>query len=233
MSESVRQILIVDDDKKLAELTANYLTQQGFECRCVFVGEKAIEQTKASEPDLVVLDYMLPDIDGVAVCRRLRQFSQVPVLMLTARNNDFDLVLGLDSGCDDYVAKPVEPRVLLSRINALLRRSHAQALESDNLNFGQLSINHGAREVLLNDKSIDLTSHEYDLLYFLASRAGEVISREQLFSELVGREYDGIDRVIDIRISMLRKKLHDNANQPFRIKTIWGKGYLFVASAWT
>ncbi len=232
MQTSQAKILVVDDDQKLADLTTHYLTQQGFDCSSVLDGETALSYLQQSNPDLVILDLMLPDMDGISVCQKLRQFSQVPVLMLTARNNDFDMVHGLDSGCDDYVAKPVEPRVLLSRVKALLRRSQTLPESSDQICFGALQIDHSARAVSLEGEPIDLTSHEYDLLHFLAKNAGEVVSRENLFQQLVGREYDGIDRSIDIRVSVLRKKLKDNANQPFRIKTIWGQGYLFVANAW-
>jgi len=181
----------------------------------------------------VILDLGLPGMDGLAVCRQLRAFYASPILMLTARDNDIDHVLGLELGADDYVIKPVEPRVLMARVHALLRRSRATpAAEPRNLQFGALSINAAARAVQLDGRSIPLSRNEFDLLVQLALHAGEVQSRETLFLRLYKREYDGIDRSLDIRISTLRRKLGDDAERATRIKTIWGQGYLFVPDAW-
>jgi two-component system, OmpR family, response regulator len=225
-------ILIVDDDTKLCHLIANFLRQQGFDTLLAESGVVALNMVKRHSPDAIVLDLMLPDIDGFDLCRQIRNFSNVPVLMLTARDNDTDMVTGLNAGCDDYVAKPVEPQVLLARINALLRRASSSPSEEQVLRFGQLTIDKTARVVILNNENVVLTSYEFDLLAYLAQHSNEAINRETLFNILVGRAYDGRDRTIDIRISMLRKKLLDNTQEPFRIKTIWGQGYLFVATAW-
>jgi two-component system, OmpR family, response regulator len=226
------RILIVDDDKKLAQLTADYLTKCDFTAHIAHSGQSALERLALNDIELVVLDLMLPDIDGFEICKQIRLVSDLPILMLTARNNDFDMVVGLDAGCDDYVAKPVAPRVLLARIKALLRRGNTHSNQLDSIQFGSLSIDKASRLVTLGDQNIDLTSHEFDLLWTLAKQPGKAISRNVLFSKLVGREYDGMDRTMDIRISSLRKKLLDDTRNPFRIKTIWGQGYQFVSSAW-
>lgn len=225
-------ILIIDDDKQLANLTANYLSNQGFAVECAYDGHDGLNKLALGQHQLVILDLMLPDIDGYDICKKIRQSSDVSILMLTARTSDFDQVLGLEVGADDYVTKPVEPRVLLARINAISRRMSQSSKESDSLSFGKLKLEKNAQRVWYNNEQIMLTSNEFELLYFLAFKAGTIIPRDELFLQLVGREYDGLDRTIDLRISNLRKKLNDNTNEPFRIKTIWGKGYLFVADAW-
>jgi two-component system OmpR family response regulator len=184
-------------------------------------------------PDLVILDLGLPGQDGLSICRQLRPAYQNPILILTARDNDIDHVLGLELGADDYVIKPVEPRVLMARINALLRRSKSPpGVEHKALRFGRLLVNTLARSVSLDGESIALSGAEFDLLVCLAAHAGEIQSREALFQQLYKREYDGMDRMLDVRISHLRRKLGDEADSSKRIKTIWGQGYLFVPDAW-
>lgn len=226
------KILIIDDDKQLANLTANYLANNDFIVECAYDGQSGINKLALSHYQLVILDLMLPDINGYDICKRIRQTSDVSILMLTARTSDFDQVLGLEVGADDYVTKPVEPRVLLARINAISRRMNQTNTENDVISFGKLKLEKNAQRVWYNNEQITLTSNEFELLYFLAFKAGSIIPRNELFMELVGREYDGLDRTIDLRISNLRKKLSDNSSEPYRIKTIWGKGYLFVADAW-
>lgn len=226
-------IVLVEDDVRLAELVSRYLETHGFRVSVVDSGRHAVGRILSEPPDLVILDLGLPDQDGLEICKRLRPAYSHPILILTARDNDIDHVLGLELGADDYVVKPVEPRVLMARINALLRRSKIwPSSEVKTLRFGQLLINAVSRSVSLNDVSIALSSSEFDLLHYLAAHAGEVLSREMLFQHLHKREYDGLDRMLDIRISHLRKKLDDPADRPQRIKTIWGQGYLFVPDAW-
>jgi DNA-binding response OmpR family regulator len=175
----------------------------------------------------------LPGQDGLSICKQLRPAFTNPILILTARDNDIDQVLGLELGADDYVVKPVEPRVLMARINALLRRSKAQnGGGTKTLRFGRLLINAVARSVTLDGRSIALSSNEFDLLAYLAAHAGEVQSRETLFQQLYQRNYDGLDRMLDVRISHLRRKLGDDGESSERIKTVWGHGYLFVPDAW-
>jgi DNA-binding response OmpR family regulator len=226
-------ILLVEDDVRLSELVSHYLENNGFRVTIAARGEQVVAQVQRETPDLVILDLGLPGQDGFSICRQLRPRYTNPILILTARNNDIDHVLGLELGADDYVIKPVEPRVLLARISALFRRSRAQPhIEHTTLRFGRLLINPAARAVSLNSQPVALSSAEFDLLAYLAEHAGEIQSRATLFQHLYGREYDGIDRMLDVRISHLRKKLGEDADSSERIKTIWGQGYLFVPDAW-
>jgi len=225
-------VVLVEDDLRLSELIRSYLQGNGFRVSVENRGDLAVERVQREGPDLVVLDLGLPGKDGFAVCRELRQTFTVPILMLTARDSDIDHVVGLELGADDYVIKPVEPRVLVARIHALLRRGRTPgAPENRTLRFGALSINTAARSVTLQGEPVELSSNEFDLLLFLASRAGEMQSRETLYLELYKREYNGLDRTLDVRVSHLRRKLNDTGD-PGKIKTVWGHGYLFVPDAW-
>lgn len=228
------RILIVEDDERLATLTREYLENNGLQVTIEGDGSKAVERILSERPDLVVLDLMLPGEDGVSICRRVRSQYQGQILMLTARTDDLDEVLGLEMGADDYVAKPVRPRVLLARIRALLRRGAGQAKESStedsSLRFGALVVDNAKREAWLDNQCIDLTSAEFDLLWLLCSNAGRVLSREEIFAQLRGIEYDGQDRSIDVRVSRIRPKIGDDPMHPRLIKTVRSKGYLFVKS---
>ncbi|MFO1389337.1 winged helix-turn-helix domain-containing protein [Cellvibrio sp.] len=227
-------ILLVEDDRRLADLVKDYLEANEFIVTVEGNGNRVLRQCQQLNPTLVILDLMLPGKDGLTICQELRPQYRGPILMLTARNEDIDQVLGLEFGADDYVIKPVEPRVLLARVRALMRRYYQQdSVEQENLVFDKLLIQPTARKVQLDGQDINLSSHEFDLLVALAKHAGQVIGREYLFNQIYNREYDGLDRTIDVRISQLRKKLSDNPENPTRIKTIWGKGYLFVANAWS
>ncbi len=233
LNASAHSILLVEDDLRLAELVSRYLENQGLRVAVANRGDEVVEAVRRDNPDLVILDLGLPGEDGLNLCRQLRPDYTNPILILTARDNDIDHVLGLELGADDYVIKPVEPRVLLARIGALLRRSKPGAVsQGKTLSFGQLSINVPSRAVRWGGRPIALSRNEFDLLVHLASHAGEIQSREVLFRSLYNRDYDGLDRMLDIRISRLRRKLDDDAENPERIKTIWGKGYLFVPDAW-
>lgn len=227
------KILLVEDDQRLASLVQSFLQQHGLTVQICDNGLQAEQQCKDFSPDLVVLDLMLPGLDGFAVCRALRGWYKQPVLMLTAKQSDIDQVLGLELGADDYVIKPVEPRVLLARIHALLRRTQGGiTADQQRLEFGKLKLNQSAREAYYDNQLVELTSYEFDLLWMLAKHAGQTVRREAIHKQIIGREYDGLDRTVDVRVSHLRRKLGDNAETPFRIKTVWGKGYLFVADAW-
>lgn len=226
-------ILLVEDDERLARLVREYLEGQGFEVSVEGRGDTAPERIRSLAPDLVVLDLMLPGRDGLDVCREVRPNYDGPILILTAREDDMDQVAGLEIGADDYVKKPVEPRVLLARVRALLRRagSGREAGVGD-LRFGVLRIDDRSRRVHLDGEEIDLTTTEYDLLVLLATHAGSVLSRDDLFRRLRGIEYDGIDRSVDIAISRLRRKLEADPADPQRIRTVWRRGYLFAPDAW-
>lgn len=227
------KILLVEDDQRLAGLVQSFLLQHGFEVRLETNGLAVETACREFQPHLIVLDLMLPGMDGFAICRTIRPWYKNPILMLTAKEGDIDQVLGLELGADDYVIKPVEPRVLLARIHALLRRSQpAVDQEKTELEFGQLKLSQSAREAYFAGQLVELTSYEFDLLWMLAKNAGQTVRREAIHKQIIGREYDGLDRTVDVRVSHLRRKLGDNADTPFRIKTVWGKGYLFVADAW-
>ena len=226
-------ILLVEDDLRLAELVSRYLQNNGFRVSAVGAAEGAVERVQRDQPDLVILDIGLPGEDGFSLCRRLRPSYQQPILILTARDNDIDHVLGLELGADDYIVKPIEPRVLLARIGALLRRAKGHAAPAAKvLRFGGLVINAAAHSVSLNGVAVKLSRSEFELLAHLASHSDRIQSREVLFRALYRREYDGVDRMLDISISRLRRKLGGEAENAERIKTIWGQGYIFVADAW-
>jgi two-component system response regulator RstA len=228
------RILIVEDDQRLAELTQEYLQSNGLQVDIESDGGRAAARILKEQPDLVVLDLMLPGEDGLSICRKVRGQFAGPILMLTARTDDMDEVLGLEMGADDYVCKPVRPRVLLARIRALLRRSEGGEAPVENqrrLEFGPLVIDSAMREAWLRGASVELTSAEFDLLWLLAANAGRILSREEIFTALRGIEYDGQDRSIDVRISRIRPKIGDDPMHPRLIKTVRSKGYLFVAEA--
>ena len=219
--EKLPKILIVEDDERLARLTQEYLIRNGLEVGVEPDGNRAIRRIIAEQPDMVVLDVMLPGADGLTICREVRPHYHQPILMLTARTEDMDQVLGLEMGADDYVAKPVQPRVLLARIRALLRRTDKVPEDevAQRIEFDDLVIDNGGRSVTLNGELVDFTSAEYDLLW---------LPREDIFERLRGIEYDGQDRSIDVRISRIRPKIGDDPENPKRIKTVRSKGYLFV-----
>ncbi len=235
MSNDPVDILLVEDDRRLADLTARYLQQNGFTVAVESQGDQAITRFQRVRPRIVLLDWMLPGRDGISICRELRKIFHGPILIITAKDSDIDQVIGLESGADDFVSKPVDPMVLLARIRALLRRqeisSTADAAPAD-IGLGGLRISEASQQVWLDEGEILLTTQEFTLLLVLARQAGTILSREELFKSIRGIDYNGLDRSIDGRISKLRKKLGDNALSPIRIKTVWGKGYLLVPDAW-
>ncbi len=236
------RILLIEDDERLAELTAEYLRKNDFEVLVEARGDTAEERILAERPDLVILDVMLPGRDGFQICRGVRARYAGVILMLTAREEDFDQIFGLELGADDYIAKPVQPRLLLARIKALLRRTAPAAVgqtggdgaagEPTELAFGRFRISQATRSTSLGEHGIDLTTAEFDLLWQLARHAGSILSRDKLLQELRGIGFDGLDRSIDARISRLRRKLGDDPENPTRIKTVRGKGYLFSKHDW-
>lgn len=235
MSTAKVDILLVEDDVRLANLTAEYFRQNGLEVIVEERGDRAVSRFREIGPRIVLLDLMLPGANGLELCRELRAASSVPILIFTARDSDIDQVIGLEAGADDYVAKPVDPMVLLARTRALLRRIEKES-ESDShpvdITLGALRISESSQQVWLDGEDIELTTHEFQLLCLLTRRAGQVLSRQEIFHQMRGIEYDGLDRSIDGRVSKLRRKLKDSAEAPKRIKTVWGKGYLLVPDAW-
>jgi DNA-binding response OmpR family regulator len=229
-------ILLIEDDTRLAELTATYLQQNGLRVSVEERGDRALERFGREKPRLVLLDLLLPGKDGLSICRELRRVHDVPILILTARDTDLDHVIGLEAGADDYVMKPVDPMVLLARVRALLRRAERGGApvgeRKPDLMLGALRISETSREVWLRGQPVSLTTQEFELLSLLAHRAGELVSRDEVFRTMRGIDYDGLDRSIDGRVSKLRRKLGDDAAAPTRIKTVWGKGYLLVPDAW-
>lgn len=224
-------ILVVEDDPSLSLWISDYLCDHGFRVSIADRGDVAVELIQADMPDLVVLDIMLPVRNGFDVCREVRAFYTRPILMITAGTEEADEVLGLELGADDYLNKPIKPRLLLARVKALLRRDS----EKDNLKtrvFGQFRIDSRSRTVAIDNRVIPLSVNEFDVLWLLASQAGKVVSRHELISQLRGIDYDGFDRSIDIRISRIRRKLGDDPEQPVKIKTIRSKGYLFASDVW-
>jgi two-component system OmpR family response regulator len=225
------RVMLVEDDARLAELVTEYLSGYEFAVDLVTRGDTALERFKELTPDVVVLDLMLPGLDGMVVCRQIRDISDVPILILTAREDSYDEVSGLEQGADDFVNKPVQPRVLLARLRALLRRTQAKTgVDARVLQFGALRIVTGDRSVVWRGQPCVLSNTEYKLLLVLAESAGRVLSRDALLKKMRGIEFDGLDRSIDNCISKLRRKFDDAESE--KIKTVWGEGYLFSPSAW-
>jgi two-component system OmpR family response regulator len=223
--------MLVEDDARLASLVTEYLAGYEFKVDVVTRGDQAVERFRDLQPDLVVLDLMLPGLDGMVVSRQIRDLSGVPILILTAREDSYDEVSLLEQGADDFVNKPVQPRVLLARLRALLRRASGKpAGDDEGLSFGALAIMTHDRTVTWRGEAVPLSNTEYKLLLVLAEAAGQVLSRDALLKKMRGIEFDGMDRSIDNSISKLRRKFDDVESE--KIKTVWGEGYLFSPSAW-
>jgi two-component system response regulator RstA len=221
------RILLVEDDLKLADLVREFLQGHGFSVAIEARGDRAVNRILQELPDLVVLDLMLPGLDGLSICRQVRATYRRPILMLTARGEEIDELEGLDSGADDYMAKPVRPKLLLARLNALLRRQ--RSVEGpQRIEVGSMIVDAGSRTATMDGRQLQLTTAEYDLLWLLATHAGEIVTRDKICSALRGFEYDGLDRSIDLRITRLRRKLGDDGKHPQKIKTIRSAGYLLV-----
>ena len=221
------KILIIDDDEKLNRLLTDYLSKMGFTVLTSTLPSTGLEKLEEETPDLVILDVMLPEMDGFEVCRTIRQSSSVPVVMLTARGEVMDRVVGLEIGADDYLPKPFEPRELVARIQAILRRIQTKS-KSGIKTIGALCIDFHKYEVRVDDKLVHLTLNEFECLVLLVKNKGKVLNRDQIIEELRGIEWDAYNRSVDITMSRLRQKLGDDPKNPRFIKTIWGTGYLFI-----
>ena len=220
-------ILLVEDDRRLAEMVSEYLGEAGFSVSVAGDGRTGLARLAAEPYDALVLDLMLPDMDGLEVCRQLRAFSDVPVLMLTARGDAMDRVVGLEIGADDYLPKPFEPRELLARLRAILRRWD-RTRSSNVLRFGRLEIDRDARGVRVDGAERSLTGHQFALLVALAERAGRVLSRDTLMDLVRGEELEAFDRSIDVHVSRIRAAIEDDPKRPRRLLTVRGAGYVFA-----
>ena len=223
------RILIIDDDARLAAMVSEYLTTAGFVVDIRFTGREGLAALENGAFDAVILDVMLPDIDGFEICRRIRMRAQTPILMLTARGEETDRIVGLEIGADDYLPKPFSPRELQARIRAILRRGRAvEANDDQQLRFGRLLIDRASRIVRIDAEERLLTSFQFDLLVALADNAGKVLNRERLMDLVKGEEFDAFDRSIDVHISRIRSAIEDDPKRPRRIITVRGAGYVFA-----
>jgi DNA-binding response OmpR family regulator len=223
MSSATPSILVVEDEGSIASFVSLYLKNAGYTVRTASTGSEALSQVAAQMPGLIVLDLMLPDIDGIEVCKRIRQTSDVPILMLTARDEDVDKIIGLEVGADDYLTKPFNPRELVARVKSILRRATPERRdrESEVIEHGDLHIDAGRREVMVGDEEIQLAPKEFDLLWELLDHRGLVLTRDQLLERVWGYTFAGDTRTVDVHVRQLRRKLGDASP----IVTVWGVGY--------
>ncbi len=236
MDNSNTKILIVDDERNICEIIRLYVEKEGFKTICAYDGDEAVKCFREEKPDIVLLDIMLPKKDGWQVCREIRGESNVPIIMLTAKGELFDKVLGLELGADDYIVKPFEPKELVARIKAVLRRCEYSADENDSakgiLKFEGLTINRETYEVYLDEERLELPPKEFELLYFLAQNVNRVFTRDQLLNEIWGYEFFGDSRTVDVHIKRIREKIEKNSEtREWQLKTVWGVGYKFELSS--
>jgi DNA-binding response OmpR family regulator len=221
------RLLMIEDDQALAALVSEYLSSLGFRVTAAGTASAGLALLREAEFDALILDVMLPDGDGFEVCRQVRGGSDLPILMLTARGEETERIVGLELGADDYLPKPFNPRELAARLRAILRRRAAGG-KAETLRFGRLEIDHGARSVRVDGQARTLTSHQFDLLWVLAQHAGRVMSRDALMDKVRGTELEAFDRSLDVHISRIRAAIEDDARHPRRIITVRGAGYLFA-----
>jgi DNA-binding response OmpR family regulator len=225
------RVLIIDDDLRLAEMLESYLVTRGFAADRRETGQRGLQALESRQYEAVILDVMLPDLDGFEVCKQIRARSPIPILMLTARGDAMDRIVGLELGADDYLPKPFEPRELVARLSAILRRARRPADPTLPLRFGPLVIDRAAREVRVGDERRELTGHQFDLLLYLAERAGRVQTREQILEALRGEEWESFDRRIDVHVSRIRNAIEDDPKHPRFLQTVRGAGYVFAPAA--
>jgi two-component system response regulator RstA len=229
MADESERVMLVEDDLKLARLITKYLQASGYRVSIEAHGDRAVNRILSERPDLVVLDIMLPGLDGLEVCRGVRKQYRQPILMLTARGDESDELLGLEAGADDYLSKPVRPELLLARIRALLRRARRFETESHVLTVGSVVVDAASRSLTIDSKSIDVTTTEFELIWCLVSHAGEVVTRDQLSCALHGYEWDGSDRSVDLAVSRLRGKLRAHGYDSELVLSVHGVGYQWTA----
>ena len=221
------KILAIDDDQKLTDLLKDYLSRFNYQVIIANHPHDGLDIVKSETPDLIILDVMLPDMEGFEVLKELRKERSIPVIMLTARGDVTDRIVGLEMGADDYLPKPFEPRELVARIQAILKRK--QNIEEKEIDrFGELEINYTKQRVHLANELLDITTAEFELLKFFVKKAGKVLNRDQILDNMRGLEWDAFNRSVDVLISRLRQKLQDDPKNPRYIKTVWGSGYIFI-----
>lgn len=224
------QVLLIDDDERLNALLVEYLGRFNFVVRAVVHPDEGLRALKADAPDIVILDVMLPDLDGFAVCRKVRESSRVPIIMLTARGDVADRIVGLELGADDYLPKPFEPRELMARMQAVLRRG-ATAVSEERVRVGPLEVNWTTSSARLNGQLLSLTPAEFELLGMFVRNRGRVLTRDRIMDETRGIDWEAYDRSIDVMVSRLREKLDDDPRQPAFIRTVRGIGYRFIGGS--
>ncbi len=222
-----QMIMIVDDDENIAQLVRLYLEKEGFEVVHSSRGDSALSSFKSNPPSLLLLDIMLPGMDGWQVCRAIRQISSIPIIMLSAKEETFDKVLGLELGADDYITKPFDPKELIARVKAVLRRGQPDQQDQDTLSFPGLTISLSRYEVLYQGKQVEMPPKEIELLYFLSSHPNMVFTREQLLEKVWGFDYFGDSRTVDVHVKRLREKLTGSEDLGWSIRTVWSVGYKF------
>ncbi|MFN7728635.1 MAG: response regulator transcription factor [Bdellovibrio sp.] len=221
------RVLLIDDDEKLAALLKQYFSQFGIDLENEVSPTRALETLRESKTDVIILDVMMPEMDGFEVCKKIRNFSDIPILMLTARGEAADKVLGLELGVDDYLAKPFDSRELVARVKALMRRTHKDVLRKK-LTAGTLQLDLISRKAFLEEKSLELSTYEFELLKLFMSSSGKNLTRDQIMDSLKGVDWAAYQRGIDVAVSRLRQKLDDPAKNPKFLKTVWGEGYCFI-----
>lgn len=219
------KILIVDDDKNICEIVRLYLLKEGYEVKCAYAGKQALKMIEEEKPSAVILDIMLPEIDGIEILKQMRQTTKIPVIMLTAKGETIDKILGLELGADDYVVKPFEPKELIARVKAILRRTGAAEEPVSQYSYENLTVNISDYTVLYHGKELEMPPKEIELLYFLASHPNKVFTREQLLEQVWGFEYFGDSRTVDVHVKRIREKMPEE--DLWSIKTVWGIGYKF------
>jgi len=221
-----KSVLVIDDDEKLNKLLKDYLTKFGFKVTTAIHPDDGLEALEQELPDIIVLDIMLPDKDGFEVCKEIRKTHSVPIIMLTARGEVTDRIVGLELGADDYMPKPFEPRELVARIQSILRRSK-EILKTDKIKIGNLVVDLNRQTVELNEKPIDLTTMEFEMLTVFVKNPGRVLTRDRIMNKTHDMDWEAFNRTVDVLVSRLRQKLDDDPKNPKLIKTVWGKGYKF------
>lgn len=219
-------ILVVDDDKNICEIVRLYLVKEGYDVKCAYAGKQALRMIEEEKPAAVILDIMLPEIDGIEILKQMRQTTKIPVIMLTAKGETIDKILGLELGADDYVVKPFEPKELVARLKAVLRRTETDDVNDGEITFDKLSLNMSTYELKIDGQVIDIPPKELELLNYLCIHPNKVFTRDQLLDEVWGYEYFGDSRTVDVHVKRLREKV-EGVSDKWSLKTVWGVGYKF------